>query len=133
MYCTNLTEAIVGSLVGDYLLQNDWMARGKKNHVWICLVHSAIWSLCVMLFSGWRSLGGFDSELSSSTVYLFLILTVLHFWQDHTNIVQLWMKAVGQKKFAEPPLGPWSTIVVDNVWHMVVLWAISMFVTSSPC
>jgi hypothetical protein len=34
--------------------------------------------------------------------------------------------SVGQKEFSKPPMAPWSMIVVDNTWHLVVLWAISV-------
>lgn len=45
-----LSHAIVGHLVGDYLLQNDWQAQGKKQSSWICSVHCVLWSASVMLF-----------------------------------------------------------------------------------
>jgi hypothetical protein len=28
-----------------------------------------------------------------------------------------------------PGLGPWSIIVVDNVWHLVTIWAVWRFMT----
>ncbi len=30
---------IYAHLIGDYLLQNDWMAKGKKQKSWICAIH----------------------------------------------------------------------------------------------
>ena len=40
-------SALVGHLIGDYLLQNDPMAAGKKQNPWICTVHCLVWTLCV--------------------------------------------------------------------------------------
>ncbi len=46
-----MISALVGHLVGDYLVQNDWMALNKKKSMLPCLVHCAIWATCVVLFA----------------------------------------------------------------------------------
>lgn len=106
-----LTLAIVGHLVGDYLLQTDWMAQNKKLQSWPCLVHCVIWTVCVCVFAGWGWL---------AAVFLF----GCHFAQDRTQIVKWWMTLQwkSQTGFTQPPLAPWSLIVVDNVWHVVQMW-----------
>lgn len=104
--------AVVGHLVGDYLLQNDWMALNKKARTFPCLVHCLIWAACVCLFAGTFSLLAFG------------LLLVTHFIQDRTSIVRLWMSLIGQDKFATGICAPWSIIVVDNVWHIVTIWAV---------
>jgi hypothetical protein len=48
-----LLPGIIGHLVGDYLLQTDWMAQNKKLRSWPCLVHCVIWTACVCIFAGW--------------------------------------------------------------------------------
>ncbi len=111
----DLLLAIIGHLVGDYLLQNDWMALNKKAQFWPCLVHCTLWSLSVILFAGWLSFS------------IFLLLIGTHVIQDHTFIIRRWMKWVGQEQFATGPCAPWSIIVVDNVWHIVTLCAIWKF------
>lgn len=111
-----LASAIVGHLVGDYLLQNDWMALNKKQGSLPCLIHCAIWTVSICAFTGWWH----------ASVMCILFLT--HFAQDRTNIVLFWMTKINrQAKFAGPPCAPWSIIVVDNVWHIVTLWAIWRF------
>lgn len=42
---------IYAHLIGDYLIQNDWMAKGKKTSTGICLVHIATY-LLPFLFCG---------------------------------------------------------------------------------
>ena len=106
--------AILGHFVGDYLLQNDWMALNKKTSSFHCAVHCALWSLAVCLFSGWW--------------VWFPVLFALHFIQDRTDIVQRWMRLIGQRKFMEPPCAPWSVIVVDNIFHILTLYAIARFI-----
>lgn len=111
----HLAFAIVGHMVGDYLLQNDWLALGKKRSSGICAIHAAIWTLAVIAFSGWwhpRIVG---------------VLFVTHFAQDRGGFVTWWMRLIGQDKFQLPPMSPWSIIICDNAWHLVVLAMIAKF------
>lgn len=109
-----LIDAIVGHLVGDYLLQNDWMALNKKRSSLHCLAHCLIWTGCVCAFGGITGIG-------------VLILFVTHFIQDRTNIVSWYMDTVGQKSFRTGACSPWAAIVVDNVFHIVTIWAVCKF------
>jgi hypothetical protein len=138
-----LTCAIIGHLVGDYLLQNDWMAKHKKRATRTganaLALHSILWSVSVMFFTGWW------------TPTVFAVLGITHVIQDGGKLIDRWMRLVGQKDFMQadqigadlieyegghterrlkviPGLGPWSIIVVDNVWHIVTLWAVWKFV-----
>lgn len=106
-----LSTAIVGHPVGDYLLQNDWMALNKKKATIPCVVHCTLWTLSVCAFTGWW--------IWSPVPW------VTHFIQDRTNIILFWMTRVNrQLQFASGPCAPWSIIVVDNTWHILTLWAI---------
>lgn len=109
-----LIDAIVGHLCGDYLLQNDWMALNKKRSSLHCFVHCLVWTVCVCSFGGITGIGG-------------LILFVTHFIQDRTSIVSWYMDTVGQKSFRTGACAPWAAIVVDNVFHIVTIWAVCKF------
>ena len=113
-----LTLAIIGHLVGDYLMQNDWMALNKKKATLPCAIHCTLWTLAVCAFAGWWT------PLAMAALWL------SHFAQDRTQIIGWWMRLSwkDQTKFAEPPMAPWSLIVVDNVWHIVALWMVWRFV-----
>ncbi len=117
-----LTLAIIGHLVGDYLVQNDWMAQNKKKNSFICAIHCLFWTGSVMALTGWYAI------MSARVLLVFGVLFLTHFAQDRTNIVQWWMKLIRQPKFLQPPLAPWSIIVVDNVWHIVAIWAVWKFI-----
>ena len=97
---------IYAHLIGDYLIQTDWMAAGKKRSSWICSVHVLTY-LVPFLFCGleWWQLA---------------LIGVEHFAQDRTGIVVWLMKAKGSAAFATGPCSPWSIIVTDNVLH--ILW-----------
>lgn len=118
MSTDSLVLAIIGHLVGDYLLQNDWMAMEKKRNPMVAVCHAYIWMASVLFFSGWLLIPG-----GRGAIVAFALL-ITHFAQDHTVIVHWWMKLIGQEQFAKPPLAPWSVIVVDNVWHIVTLWVV---------
>lgn len=107
-----MIEAIVGACAGDYLLQNDYLSSNKKKSTFVCLIHCLIWSACVMLFAWvWNP-------------YVFAILLTTHFIQDRTHIISLWMELIGQRGFRDGACAPWAAIVVDNVWHIVTIYAV---------
>lgn len=125
MNTETLTCAIIGHLVGDYLLQNDWMALGKKswNGSQQCGVHCLLWTLSVMFFAGWFT-------TFNHSIAIFAALFWPHYIQDRTNVVMWWMTKVNrQKQFATGPCAPWSIIVVDNVWHIVTIWIVWRFLS----
>lgn len=105
----------IGHLIGDYLLQNDWMALNKKLRTWPCSVHCLLWAFSVWFCAWWP-------------LWTLPILFTAHFVQDRTNVVRWIMEHKGQKAFASPPMAPWSLIVIDNTMHLVVLWGISKYI-----
>lgn len=100
---------LIGHLVGDYLIQNDWMAQNKKTRTIPCLVHVALYSLSIWGFTRWPW-------------WAIAITFGCHFTQDRTNIVRGYMTFIRQPKFMQAPLAPWSFIVVDNVFHLLQLF-----------
>lgn len=74
-----------------------------------------------MGFAGWNGCNWHIALIAA-------ILLATHFAQDRTNIIARWMDVIGQKQFRTGPCAPWSMIVVDNVWHIVTLWAVWRFV-----
>jgi len=97
---------IFAHLIGDYVIQNDWMAQGKKKSSFVCTVHVLTYIIPFLFCSlAWWQL---------------IAIAIQHFIQDRTNIVLNWMNFYGQGAFAKAPLAPWSIIVVDNIWH--ILW-----------
>ena len=92
-------------LVGDFLIQTDWMAKGKKTKSWICAVHvlTYLTPFIILQFTWWQ----------------LVAIGVQHFIQDRTGFVLWLMRKTGHRAFAEPPMSPWSVIVTDNILHLV--------------
>jgi len=110
-----LALAIIGHLVGDYLLQTDWQAAGKKKSSWICAVHCLLWTAAVVLLAGraWW------------VWWVPLVLFTTHFIQDRTNLVRWSMQHCGQQQFAKPPMASWSVIAVDNTFPLLTLASVA--------
>lgn len=112
-----MVDWLIAHLIGDYLLQNDWMAQNKKLRSWPCFVHVAIYSATMWAMTQWPP-------------WAMLVVFATHFVQDRTGFVKWYMLLIGQSKFVEPPMAPWSIIVVDNVMHIVVLYGIDRLLKS---
>ena len=105
---------MIGHLVADYILQNDWQARKKKNKTFPCLVHVFLYTLSIWVFTSWP-------------LWAISAVAITHFVQDRTDIIRKYMLAIGQKEFASGVMAPWSIVVVDNVFHLVTLFFISLY------
>lgn len=105
---TLFEQALVMHLIGDWLLQNDWMARHKSSlrhpASWI---HSGIHTVLLTLVLGWQA-------------GLFLGLT--HLIVD-TRIPQRWWSGVFRQT-TSGPMGDHVRIWGDQVIHisMLALW-----------
>jgi hypothetical protein len=104
-------------LIGDYLVQNDWMALNKKKLSWkgelACQIHCITYSLPFLY------IGSCSAVL---TIYL------SHYILDRTNIVG-WFLALRNGVFhvrnfgfgGERPfvITVWLYIITDNVFHVL--------------
>ena len=111
-----LLDAIVGHFVADYLAQNDWMAREKKRSSWVCAFHCFLWAGFVCTF-----VWGFSQAWNP---WIMLWLFGSHFAIDRWGFVPWFMRVNGQEAFSQPPTGPWSVIMVDQVFHLLTLWLV---------
>lgn len=130
---------LCGHLLGDYILQNDWMARNKVNQlpgpggdyhqrwkIWwtghlACTAHCLLYTLAVWLCSCWWM-----------PMWGLAVCFAMHWPIDRFRLARRWMVYVsGQKEFATGALSPWSIIIVDNVFHLLTLFAIGLVVFST--
>lgn len=106
---------LVGHLLGDFILQNDWQANNKKKRTWPCLVHCVWYTLAVITVA-------LPELLLSPGVISIIFIT--HFGIDRTPFIEWWMRNVsGQTSFLRR-LEPWSIICVDQVFHLTILWVV---------
>jgi hypothetical protein len=94
-------------MMGDYFFQNTYMAINKTKNSLICLLHSFIYTLCVMFICQW-----FDWRL--------LIVLATHFLMDRFRLAKYW-----RKFFSKDEDFPW-VITADNSIHLLILWLLSL-------
>jgi hypothetical protein len=102
---------ILAHFIGDFLLQNDWMAVGKKKSSLICTIHVLLYMLPFLLTDlSWMALA---------------LIAVQHWLQDRTKFVGSWCKMMGsfQGELKQDVL-PWGHFVVDQVFHFVWMWCV---------
>lgn len=91
-------------LVGEFLLQNNWMDVRKDDFSWPCIVHVLIYTaLCFFCITGllW---------------YQLFPIAVLHFFQDRFAIAKIFVRYARDGKRDRM-----ITYAVDNTIHLVVL------------
>ncbi len=124
---------VLGHFIGDWLLQNDWMAIGKKRHFFALagLVHYLLYTATILLVLHWvhdprlpiAILSPFVIKVLMVLVALFIFFS--HWLIDGTNLVAAWMGLFGQRPQAM------VAIVIDQTLHLVVLGVVALFLTQS--
>jgi Protein of unknown function (DUF3307). len=77
----NPFHLILGHLLGDFVLQNNWMAMRKGAKLFPCLVHCFIYTACV----------GFLTTLNP---YWLLVVFLSHFFIDRYSLADKWLKLI---------------------------------------
>jgi hypothetical protein len=112
---------LLGHLVGDWLLQNDWMARGKRERLITRagMVHFAIYT-AVILGALWLS--GIRDERPVVYLVVIAVVFVSHWLIDATDVVRWWMRFNRQSDLEVVRL------MVDQTLHLLVLALVAVFV-----
>lgn len=113
----------IGHLVGDYILQNDWMAQNKlwrddsPSSLLVAFYHALVVTICIYCCG---LIAGYEWP-----IWKLFIIWFTHGVQDCFRLGTVWMNWCGQfKHFKEhmPQAYVWATIVVDNVLHLLLLF-----------
>jgi hypothetical protein len=108
------TWLLLGHLLGDWVLQNDWMARGKKRGLLTLagMTHFTIYTLTLLTML-WLA----GVMQSNPTFYIGLSLAIFasHWLVDATDVVERWMNFYCQSKVEI------VRIMVDQTLHLAGL------------
>jgi hypothetical protein len=104
---------LIGHLVGDFLLQTNWMAVNKPTKLSALLTHVTIYTLVVTAFA--YLAGGISYK---AAVFIFLTHMIL----DKRNFVAFWVKNVNKAEKT-----PWLNIASDQSWHLLILALATLF------
>ena len=116
-----ITWLLIGHLVGDFVLQNDWMAKGKKNGFFTLpgIVHYATYSIVLLFFlflDGWHGSSILPYALSA------ILIFITHWLLDGTDFIGWWMRFYHQTDM------PLVRLMVDQTFHILVLVLIAVWV-----
>lgn len=109
-------DLILAHLIGDYILQDDWMAANKRKSHLACLAHVTLYMLSIVCVAQLSGPGGLP-------LWAYAFTAATHYAIDRYGLARRWMSLVHQDGFATN-LGPWSVIIVDNTIHLFLLWAV---------
>lgn len=112
---------LMGHLWGDYMLQNKWMATNKSKNIWICFLHSIIYTLSICVWT------------NKWTPIFFALIFLSHFPLDFWEFGKKWLHLIKGRDFLEENNGDnpykiihvsFSTLVyviVDNTMHLTLM------------
>ena len=111
---TTFAWLVIGHLVGDWVLQNDWMAQGKRRGLLnpAGVVHFTIYTAAIL---GAFWLAGVQSWPVASYLALGVVVFLLHWLIDSTRLVQRWMHFSRQSDLETVRL------MVDQTLHLLIL------------
>jgi len=126
---------ILGHLVGDYLLQNNWMALNKKKRFDAAIIHCNIYTMAIF--------GCLNLHVQSFWwgVLIYASIFLSHFVFDKFDIVEWWLEKIGGRSYksvgrymqkSEPEIYKqfyvaYTAIVqtmADNTLHLITMYCI---------
>jgi hypothetical protein len=105
---------LIGHLIGDWILQNDWMAKGKQ-HSWLNragLTHFSIYTATILAALG---LAGWRGESPAQLLAIGSSLFITHWLIDAGRLAERWVRFYGQSNVEAVRL------MVDQTLHLLVL------------
>lgn len=115
---------IIGHFVGDWLLQNDWMALGKTSGLRSIngLVHYLVYTVTIALV-----LAIVTYTHIAPTVFLICVsITFISHWIiDGGNLAARWMRFFGQRNQTM------VRVVIDQTFHLCILGIITTISSSN--
>jgi len=127
-------------LLGDYILQNDWMALNKKQKGFVGLsaivIHAALYSASFAI--AWAIGLAPNLQIVPALALIFVSHFVIDRWNIPIWITQLKNFNFAKKVWAEGKpgkantlfigrpayIGVWLSIIVDNTLHLIINFAI---------
>ena len=104
---------LLGHLVGDWMLQNDWMARNKQQH-WFnpaILVHCAVYTGALLTTLWW----GGHADPAPPYLLFTAIVFLSHWLIDAGRLAVRWARWLHQSRVH------FVQLMVDQTMHVIIL------------
>lgn len=82
---------LLGHLIGDYLLQNKWMAMGKSGNTLKCVTHCLTYTTAVLLFT-WGSI---------HSIQWMVLVFLSHFVIDRWSLADKWLDLINGRSLRD--------------------------------
>lgn len=117
---------LIFHLIGDYVMQSDWMAQNKIKAHWPAFCHAWVYSLPFAFIASWPA---------------YLVILITHFFIDRYRLARYvaWAKnrlgavstwhpwsecsGTGYHKDTPPFMAVWLMIAADNTMHLAINYA----------
>jgi hypothetical protein len=116
------TWLLMGHFLGDWVLQNDWMAKGKKK-AFITLAGSVHFAIYTAIIIGALLLSGAGDRRPVFYLVFGVLVFVSHWLIDATDGVERWMRFYRQSRLEI------VRMMVDQVAHLLVLLALAVIIS----
>ncbi|WP_377890248.1 DUF3307 domain-containing protein [Alkalihalobacillus sp. R86527] len=100
----------IAHLVGDFLFQTKWMAKGKHNRWLPLLSHVSIYTAVLGIFA-WIGFGGLS-------ILQLAFIFITHLILDRRTFVAWWTRVV--MRDVDGSVG-WLKVITDQVFHFIVI------------
>ena len=112
---TTFEWLLIGHLLGDWVLQNDWMAQNKQNGLLnrAIAVHAAVYTIVLV-----AALAIAQRDASPPFLAFAGVVFISHWIIDATNLGLRWNRLFHQSELL------FMRIAVDQILHLVVLAAL---------
>ena len=98
---------LICHLIGDFCLQNDYIAERKTRNTAVCLMHVLLYSVPFFALIGpsWPAMA---------------VIVGTHFLIDRFSLTRLWVNGfkIGVEK--DYPIRFWLYVIVDNTIHLTI-------------
>jgi hypothetical protein len=105
---------IIGHLIGDWLLQSDWMAIGKRSN-WLNVAGLAHYSIYTATVGAAWLLAGTRGKPLAFYLAWSIVVFVLHWVIDASSLVAAWMRLWRQSN------REMMRVMIDQTLHLIVL------------
>lgn len=113
---TPFAYLLVAHLIGDYLLQTNWMATYKTTKLSALLAHCTVYTLSLVVVAYFT--------FGSLPFWAIAIIFVAHVFFDKRTFTVWWVEKImgsSSKQFG------WLVIMVDQVFHIITFAAVLHF------
>ena len=117
-------KELICHLIGDYLLQSDWMASEKVKRFHVALTHGLFYSLPFLFLSPTKT-QILIIAVSHAVIDRWRIAKYVVYFKNFISPVSYWYKwdecsITGYNKSRPDWLAVWLMIIADNTLHLVI-------------